>query len=132
MNHRTYHESHKVMSLYKKICFSANCFDQEHSPRDFVFRKVSHTANGIRLRRQQMTYSRARELFSKQLREIGLDPSVYGLHSLRSGGETEAAAWGISEPLIQRHGGWRSEASTHMYIRETKHALLRVSKSLGL
>ena len=76
-----------------------------HSPRDFVFRKFSHTANSIRLRRQQMTYSRARELFSKQLREIGLDPSLHGLHSLRSGGTTEAAAWGISERLIQRHGG---------------------------
>ena len=103
-----------------------------HSPRDFVFRKVSHTANGMSLRRQQMTYSRARELFSKQLREIGLDPSLYGLHSLRSGGTTEAAAWGISERLIQRHGGWRSEVSMNMYIQETKNALLRVSKSLGL
>ena len=68
-----------------------------HSPSDFVFRKISHTANGMSLRRQKMTYSRARELFSKQLKEIGLDSSLYGLHSLRSGGTTEAAAWGIQE-----------------------------------
>ena len=27
MNHRTYHDSHKVMLLCKKICLSANCFD---------------------------------------------------------------------------------------------------------
>ena len=67
-----------------------------HSPRDFVCRKVSHTANGMSLRRQQMTYSRARELFYKQLREFGQDPSLYGLHCLPSGGTTEAAAWGIS------------------------------------
>ena len=25
MNHRTYHDSHKAMLLYKKICFSENC-----------------------------------------------------------------------------------------------------------
>ena len=54
-----------------------------------------------------MTYSRARELFSKRLKEIGLDTSLYGLHSLRSGGTTEAATWGIPERLIQRHGGWQ-------------------------
>lgn len=47
-----------------------------HSARNYVFKKVSHTANGMSLRRQQMTYSRARELFSKQLREIGLDLSL--------------------------------------------------------
>ena len=68
-----------------------------HSPSDFVFRKISHTANGMSLRRQKMTYSSARKLFSKQLKEIGLDSSLYGLHSLRSGGTTEAAAWGIQE-----------------------------------
>ena len=79
-----------------------------------------------------MTYSRARELFSKQLKEIGLDPSLYGLHSLRSGGTTEAAAWGTPERLIHRHGGWQSEVSMHMYIQETKKCTLRVSKSLGL
>ena len=74
-----------------------------HSPRDFVFRKVSHTANGTSLRRQQMTYSRARELFSKQLREIGLDPSLYGLHSLRSGGQ-----------LKQLHGVYQNDSSRGM------------------
>ena len=68
-----------------------------HSPSDFVFRKISHTANGMSLRRQKITYSSAQKLFSKQLKEIGLDSSLYGLHSLRSGGTTEAAAWGIQE-----------------------------------
>ena len=84
------------------------------------------------LRRQKITYSSAQKLFSKQLKEIGLDTSLYGLHSLRSGGTTEAATWGIPERLIQRHGGWRSEVSMNMYIQETKNALLRVSKTLGL
>ena len=62
-----------------------------------------------------MTYSRARELFSKQLKGIELNPSLYGLHSLRSGGTTEAAAWGIPERLIQRHGGWRSGLNAYVH-----------------
>ena len=103
-----------------------------HKPSDIVFRKISHTAAGIKLRQAPMTYSRAREMFSKQLKGIGLDPSQFGLHSLRSGGTTQAAAWGIPDRLIQRHGGWQSEVSKNMYIKETKNALLRVSQSLGL
>ena len=104
-----------------------------HKPSDFVFRKISHTTHsGMTLRPETMTYSRAKELFSKQLRAISLDAKKFGLHSLRLGGTTEAAAWGIPDRLIQRHGGWRSEVSMNMYIKETKNALLRVSKSLGL
>jgi integrase len=75
----------------------------KHKPSDWVFRKVSHTVNGLSLRSQAMTYSRAKELFSKELKGLGLDPSKYGLHSLRSGGTTEAAAWGVPDRLIQRH-----------------------------
>ena len=103
-----------------------------HKHSDIVFGKISYTAAGIKLRQAPMTYSRAREMFSKQLKGIGLDPSQFGLHSLRSGGTTQAAAWGIPDRLIQRHGGWRSEVSMNMYIQETKNALLRVSQSLGL
>ncbi len=84
------------------------------------------------LRSPALTYSRAKELFTKQLKGIGLDASNYGLHSLHSGGTTEATAWGVPDRLIQRHGGCRSEVSKNMYIQETKNALLRVSKSLGL
>ena len=78
-----------------------------------------------------MTYSRAQELFSKQLKGIGLDPSLYGLHSLQSGGTTEAAAWGIPEQLIQRHGGWQSEVSMHMYIQKTKKCTFKSIKKSG-
>ncbi|CAB4040018.1 Integrase recombinase xerD-like, partial [Paramuricea clavata] len=87
-----------------------------HRPSDFVFRKISHTTTRMKLRKEQMTYSQARELFYKQLKGIGLDPSPYGLHHLRSGDATESAAWGILDHLIQRHGGWRSEVSMNIIV----------------
>ena len=104
----------------------------KHGQRDKLFRKISHTPNEMVLRKASLSYSRARELFKKQISAIGLRPATYGLHSLRSGGTSEAAAWGIPDRLIQRHGGWRSEKSMNMYIKETHKTLLRVSQSLGL
>ena len=86
----------------------------------------------MQLRKSPLSYSRALELFKMQISSIGLNPSAYGLHSLRSGGTSEAAAWGIPDRLIQRHGGWRSEKSMNMYIKETHNTLLRVSQSLDL
>ena len=104
----------------------------KHKQTDNLFRKITHTRNGMQLRNSPLSYSRARELFKEQISSIGLNPAIYGLHSLRSGGTSEAAAWGIPDRLIQRHGGWRSEKSMNMYIKETQSTLLRVSKSLGL
>ena len=51
---------------------------------------------------------------------------------MRSGGASLAAALGIPDRLIVRQGGWRSEKSKHNYIRETKNALLQVSRSFAL
>jgi cleavage and polyadenylation specificity factor subunit 1 len=106
---------------------------RKHSQQDKLFRKSSHTSNGMQLRKSLLSYSRTLELFKMQISTtIGLNPSAYGLHSLRSGGTSEAAAWGIPDLLIQRHGGWRSVKSMNMYIKETHNTLLRVSQSLGL
>ena len=57
-------------------------------------------------------YGRALELVKYQLRQIGLDPTKYGLHSLRSGGASLAAATGVPDWQIRCHGGgggWRVE-----------------------
>ena len=65
----------------------------EHSPDSFLFRKISHTKAGFKLRKQKLSYSRA----------LHLDPSLYGLHSLLSGGASFAASIGIPDRLIMRH-----------------------------
>ena len=58
----------------------------QHKKSNYLFRKICHTKHGFSFRPQQLTYSRATELFKKQLKVIRLDPKQYGLHSLRSGG----------------------------------------------
>jgi len=77
-----------------------------------------------------MSYSRARELFREAIVRVGEDASQFGLHSLRSGGATAAAAAGVQERLIQRQGGWRSECAMKVYFQESLPNLLAVSRSV--
>jgi hypothetical protein len=55
-----------------------------------------------------------------------------GLHSLRSGGASQAAAAGVDEESIRRHGSWRSLTSHLNYIQESQSSLLKVSRSLDI
>ena len=87
---------------------------------------------GFLLTSKRLSYTRALETVRKLLKSIGLKPELYGLHSMRSGGASLAVALGLPDHLIMRHGGWRSESSKNVYIKETKAALLDISKSFKL
>ena len=65
------------------------------------------------------------------LKRIGVNPDGYGLHSLRSGGASTAAAAGVPDRLIQQQGGWRSDAMK-AYIQESLPNLLQVSQVLAV
>ena len=67
------------------------------------------TKRGVYLRDQPMSYSPAKELLRKELKREGSDSSLFGIHSLRSGGALGAAALGVPDQLFQRQGGWCSE-----------------------
>ena len=101
----------------------------KHEDSSALFRKVTHTRNGFALCRQKLSYGRALELVKFQLRQTGLDPTKYGLHSLRSGGASLGAAIGVPDRQIMRHGEWQSESSKNRYIKEAKSSLLAVSKA---
>ena len=47
-----------------------------------------------------ISYSRVRELLLDKLKEVGLNPKVFGLHSLRSGGATAAANAGVPDRIL--------------------------------
>jgi integrase len=51
---------------------------------------------------------------------IGLDPQIYGAHSLRAGFVTEAAEHGVSDTLIASHTGHRSIHSLRFYYRRRR------------
>ena len=66
----------------------------------YIFRKVRHSKRSHCLLVQRLTYSRALELKRNQLLAVGLKPKDYGLHSMRSGRASLAAALGIPDRLI--------------------------------
>ena len=42
------------------------------------------TKNGMKLRNDPMSYSQAAELIKSELQKEGLDPALYGIHSLQA------------------------------------------------
>ncbi|CAH1277681.1 Hypp9761 [Branchiostoma lanceolatum] len=115
------------VSLLKRFLKSSNS-----SGHIKLFRRVANHNGNLFLRRDPMSYTWVREKVLAMLSTIGLDSTKYGLHSLRSGGASTAAAMGVSDRLIAHHGGWRSVEAREGYILETKSAVLGVSLSLGL
>ena len=58
----------------------------------------------------------ARELLTKMLTNLGLDPSVYGMHSLRVGRSTDLIKFNYSIDQLKILGRWRSNA-VYKYVR---------------
>jgi hypothetical protein len=55
-----------------------------------------------------------------------------GLHSLPSGGVTEAANSDVKEMCWKRHGRWKSDSSKDEYVADSVANRLEASKHLGL
>ena len=101
-----------------------------HTGHAKLFGKVTKAKSGQKYLRGEMTYTRAREVVKEALARAGEDQEKYGLHSLRSGGVSDAAAAGVPDRLIRRHGGWRSETAALAYFKETLPNLMVVTKAL--
>ena len=97
-----------------------------------MLRKLSNKM----LRTQHLKFreigSWCREILKDALESIGLDAKNFGLHSLRSGGASAAAAVGVPDRLFKRQGRWRSDSSKDRYIKETMSNKLLVSMNLGI
>ena len=102
-------------------------------PDRLLFRGLSSTKQGYRLRASGgISYTRVRELLLEKLEAVGLDPKLFGLHSLRSGGASAAANAGVPDRLFKRHGRWLSENAKYGYVKDTLNDRLAVTKSIGL
>ena len=98
-----------------------------------LFRGLSKTKQGYRLRpKGGISYTRVRELLLEVLKEIGLDPKDFGVHSLRSGGATAAANAGVPDRWFKRHGRWVSENAKDGYVKDKLEDRLSVTRNLGL
>ena len=81
-----------------------------------------------------LSYTRAREVLLEALTSVGENPRNFGLHSLRSGG---ASAFANSAPvvdqcLLNKHGRWKSSASSDRYIHYNLNNKLKTSRNLGI
>ena len=98
-----------------------------------MFRAIVHTKSGETLRKTGgLGYTRLRELLLAKITQLGMDPELFGMHSLRAGGATAAANAGVPDRLFKRHGRWRSESAKDGYVRDSVDKRLVFSKSLGI
>jgi integrase len=101
---------------------------------DYVFRRfIPHVTKKCCLSpiNVPMTYSRVHEGVKAKAGQIGLEPALFGTHSMRAGGATRAANSGVNDRMVQRHGRWASSSSSNRYILDDDDARLQVSKVLG-
>ena len=98
----------------------------------FLYRGIIRSKNGSKLRENGgLSYTTVRETVLERFKAIGLDKQQYGLHSLRAGGASAAAA-GVPDRMFKWHGCWRSENAKDGYIADSLQNRLQVSKDIGL
>ena len=101
-----------------------------------LFRRLRFykSPNTHKLCKEKLSYSRCREIFKDCLKELGYNPNLYGLHSLRSGGATSAVKHSkdMSERSLKIHGRWKSDTAKDMYILDDVSQRLKITSNLGL
>ena len=101
---------------------------------DFIFRPLCFckTSNSYKLRSGKLSYTTAREILLSALEMLGLNKKMFGLHSLRSGGATAAAASHVEDRIFKKHGRWKSDRAKDGYVKESILERLSVTKKLGI
>ena len=113
--------------------FLCSCKIDRTDENCFIIPRLFKTKTGYNASKNLgISYTTARDIFAKKLKECDLRSELYGLHSLRSGGATAAASNNVDDRLISKHGRWKSDKSKNGYIKDTVEKRLQISKSLGL
>lgn len=118
-----------ILDRYLKIA------DISDTSSEYIFRSVYYCKSSGRYKLRKtgpISYTRARELLLSAIESIGLEKHHFGLHSLRSGGATAAAAAGVEDRLFKKHGRWKSEKAKDGYIKEDLNQKLSVTRKLGI
>lgn len=99
------------------------------SPTGPLLRSVTR---GGRIKTNPLSGRSVARIVKKRVEAIGLDPTAFGAHSLRSGFATAAARGGASEREIMRQTGHRSHQTVRSYIREGNLFRSNPAEKLGL
>ena len=102
--------------------------------KDLIFKPISRGKGCCKLAApdKPISYSTIRGALRRDLLSLGVEPSKFGLHSLRSGGATMAANNGVNDRIFQRHGRWKSAQAKDTYVDDDLEQRLQVSRFLGL
>ena len=100
----------------------------------YIFRPSVRTKGGHRLKEadKPVSYTTTRDAVMAAIQDIGLNRKLFGMHSFRRGGATEAAKRGVPDRLFKKHGRWSSENAKDGYVSEDVETRLIVSRSLGI
>jgi integrase len=99
----------------------------------YLFRRCISKGRNIVLTDKDisLTYGCVRELVKNKAVQIGLNPSQFSTHSMRSGGATAAANSEVAERALQRHGRWACSSSKDGYVKDKLQTRLSVSKAIA-
>jgi len=99
---------------------------------DYLISRLVKTKHGHKaVGSKKVAYSTISSMFKELAKPVSSNLSL-GLHSLRSGGASSAAANNISDRIISKHGRWKSEKGRDGYIKDSISTRLTISKNLGL
>ena len=76
---------------------------------DFLFSNLVKKKDQWTIKKGSLNYTRARELLREAVGKAGLDPTEYGLHSLRSGGTTVSSGSSKGTPEATEEARWLAQ-----------------------
>ena len=102
--------------------------------KDFIFKPISKGEGSCKLvaRNKPISCSTMKGVFRRDLQSLGVEPSKFGLHSLRSGEATMVANSGVNDRVFQQNGRWKWEQAKDTYVDDNLEQRLEVSRFLGL
>ena len=114
----------------KKYLRSADLFQKKEA---FLVCRLFKTKNGHIVKSgKNISYTTIRKEFLTKMSKIVKNPTIFGTHSMRSGGATCASESGVPDRLISKHGRWSSNTSRDKYIRDSSKTKFSVTKRMKL
>lgn len=95
----------------------------------FLFHPLKKSKDQFSSENKILSYTSFNEIVKRLVIKIGLDPSLYGTHSLRSGGAT-ALAPSVTEHELLVSGRWSDSRSIRCYIEMSDHSRFAISQNL--
>jgi integrase len=98
----------------------------EEAPVSFTF---THLPGGHMFPNllKQWSYDQFMRRLKKSCRNVGLDPSLFGTHSMRRGANSDNVAHGVPDTICMQNGRWKTFSAYAGYIGDDVQLALRAS-----